>query len=80
MPINHAMNRPRTKLGITLPVWFAFTAISVLAFLFGFRLLAVLSFPILSISCWLVIRKHPKMFELWGLSFRQKNYYDPRKS
>jgi hypothetical protein len=23
--------------------------------------------------------KHPKMFQLWGLSLNQKSYYDPRK-
>jgi hypothetical protein len=30
-------------------------------------------------ACWLIVRKHPKMFQLWGLSFTQKSYYDPRK-
>jgi hypothetical protein len=32
-----------------------------------------------AIAAWLMIRKHPKMFQLWGLSLSQKSYYDPRK-
>jgi len=27
----------------------------------------------------MIVRKHPKMFELWGLSLSQRSYYDPRK-
>jgi hypothetical protein len=30
-------------------------------------------------GAWLIVRKHPKMFQLWGLSLSQKSYYDPRK-
>jgi hypothetical protein len=30
-------------------------------------------------DAWLIIRKHPKMFQLWGLSLNQRSYYDPRK-
>lgn len=26
-----------------------------------------------------IVRKHPKMFQLWGLSLTQTSYYDPRK-
>ena len=33
----------------------------------------------LAVGAWLIIRKHPKMFQLWGLSLNQKSYYDPRK-
>jgi hypothetical protein len=38
-----------------------------------------LAFPTLAIGAWLIVRKHPKMFQLWGLSLSQKSYYDPRK-
>jgi hypothetical protein len=48
-------------------------------FLVGFRMLALASFPILVTAAWLVVRKHPKMFQLWGHSLQQKSYYDPRK-
>lgn len=48
-------------------------------FLVGFRLLAVGSFPVLVGTAWLIVRKHPKMFQLWGHSLQQKSYYDPRK-
>jgi hypothetical protein len=40
---------------------------------------ALIAFPSLAIGAWLVVRKHPKMFELWGLSLSQRSYYDPRK-
>jgi hypothetical protein len=36
----------------------------------------------LDLTAWmarLIIRKHPKMVQLWGLSLNQKSYYDPRK-
>jgi len=79
LPINQALNRSRTKLGLELPVWFGITFISIMAFLAGFRLIAILSFPTMAIAAWFIVRKHPKMFTLWGHSFKQKSYYDPRK-
>jgi hypothetical protein len=42
-------------------------------------MLAILSFPTMAGGAWLIVRKHPKMFQLWGLSLNQKSYYDPRK-
>jgi hypothetical protein len=42
-------------------------------------MVAMIAFPSLAISAWLIVRKHPKMFELWGLSLSQRSYYDPRK-
>jgi len=42
-------------------------------------MLAILSFPTMAGAAWLIVRKHPKMFQLWGLSLNQKSYYDPRK-
>ena len=80
VPINQALNKPREKLGLNLPTWLVIVMVSVLAFLAGFRLLAVVSFPLLATGCWLIVRKHPKMFQLWGLSLTQRSYYDPRKS
>jgi hypothetical protein len=53
--------------------------VCVAVFLVGFRLLAILSVPTLAAGAWLAVRKHPKMFQLWGLSLGQKSYYDPRK-
>ena len=79
VPINQALNKPREKLGLNLPTWLAIVMVSVLAFLAGFRLLAIVSFPLLAAGCWLIVRKHPKMFQLWGLSLNQRSYYDPRK-
>jgi hypothetical protein len=74
LPINQAMNRPRAKLGLDLSTWMAIVFVNV-----GFRLLAMLSFPTMAVAAWLIVRKHPKMFQLWGLSLSQKSYYDPRK-
>ena len=79
LPINQALNRPRAKLGLDLTAWMAIVFVSVAVFLAGFRLLAVLAFPTLVIAAWLIVRKHPKMFQLWGLSLTQKSYYDPRQ-
>jgi type IV secretory pathway VirB3-like protein len=79
LPINQALNRPRAKLGLDLSTWMVIVFVSVAAFLFGFRLFAMLSFPTLAIGAWLVVRKHPKMFQLYALRFSQHDYYDPRK-
>ena len=80
LPINQALNRPRAKLGLDLSTWMVIVFVTVTAFLAGFRLIAMLSFPTLACAAWLVIRRHPKMFQLWGLSLKQTSYYDPRKS
>ncbi len=77
--INQALNRPRAKLGLDLTAWMAIVFVCIAVFLVGFRLLAMMAFPTLTIGAWLIIRKHPKMFQLWGLSLSQKSYYDPRK-
>jgi type IV secretory pathway VirB3-like protein len=77
--INQALNRPRAKLGLDLTAWMAIVFVCVAVFLVGLHLLAMMSFPTLAIGAWLTIRKHPKMFQLWGLSLSQKGYYDPRK-
>ena len=79
LPINEALNRPRVKLGLDLSAWMAIVFVTVTVFLVGFRMLAILSFPTLAGAAWLIVRKHPKMFQLWGLSLNQKSYYDPRK-
>jgi type IV secretory pathway VirB3-like protein len=79
LPINAALNRPRAKLGLDLSAWMAIVFVTVTVFLVGFRMLAILSFPTMAIGAWLIVRKHPKMFEIWGLSLTQKSYYDPRK-
>jgi type IV secretory pathway VirB3-like protein len=77
--INQALNRPRAKLGLDLSAWMAIVFVCVTVFLVGFRMLAILGFPTLAGGAWLIVRKHPKMFQLWGLSLGQKSYYDPRK-
>jgi hypothetical protein len=79
LPINGALNRSRTKLGLDLGTWMVIVFFSITVFLVGFRMLAVGSFPILVAAAWLIVRKHPKMFQLWGHSLQQKSYYDPRK-
>ena len=79
LPINQALNKPRAKLGLDLTTWMGIVFLSVTVFLAGFRMLAILSFPMLSVAAWLIVRNHPKMIQLWGLSWSQKAYYDPRK-
>ena len=79
LPINHALNRPRAKLGLDLSAWMAIVFVTVTVFLVGFRMLAILAFPTLACGAWLIVRNHPKMFQLWGLALSQKSYYDPRK-
>jgi len=79
LSINQALNRSRAKLGLELSTWMVIVFVAVTVFLAGFRLLAILTFPTLTAAAWLVVRKHPKMFQLWGLGLSQKSYYDPRK-
>lgn len=80
LAINQALNRPRHKLGLSLPIWMGIVIFSILALLLHFYCLSLLSFVTITAACSLIVRKHPKMFQLWGLSFTQKSYYDPRKS
>ena len=77
--LDRQFNRPRAKLGLDLSAWMAIVFVCVTVFLVGFRLVAMIAFPALAAGAWLIVRKHPKMFELWGLSLSQKSYYDPRK-
>jgi hypothetical protein len=79
LPINQAMNRSRAKLGLELGTWMVIVFVSVTVFLAGFHTVAILMFPMLAGAAWLTVRKHPKMFQLWGLSLTQKSHYDPRK-
>jgi type IV secretory pathway VirB3-like protein len=79
LPVNGALNRSRTKLGLELGTWMVIVFVSISVFLVGFRMLAIASFPILVMAAWLIVRKHPKMFQLWGHSLQQKSHYDPRK-
>ena len=79
LPINQALNLPRAKLGLDLTAWMAIVFVCVTVFLVGFRLLAMMAFPTLSSAAWFIVRKHPKMIQLWALSLSQKSYYDPRK-
>ena len=78
-PINGALNRSRTKLGLDLGTWMVIVFVSITVFLVGLRLTDVATFPSLVGAARLVTRKHPKMFQLWGHSLQQKSYYDPRK-
>ena len=64
LPINQALNRPRAKLGLDLSAWMAIVFVCVTVFLVGFRVVALIAFPSLAAGAWLVVRKHPKMFEL----------------
>ncbi len=79
LPINSALNNARTKLGLELSTWMSIAFVSATVFLLGLRLIAILIFAVLAGAAWLVVRKHPKMFELWFLRWNQKAYYDPRK-
>jgi hypothetical protein len=80
LPINQAMNRPRAKLGLDLTAWLSIAFVSITFFLMGFRMVALLSFPTMVAAAWFTVRKHPKMFQLWGHSLTQRSYYDPRKT
>ena len=57
----------------------AIVFVCVTVFLVGLRFLAMMAFPALAIAAWFIVRKHPKMFQLWRLSLSQNSYYDPRK-
>ena len=46
LPINQALNRPRAKLGLDLAAWMAIVFVCVTVFLVGFRMVAMIAFPI----------------------------------
>ena len=79
LPINQALNKSRLALGLPLNIWAIVVFITVVVFLAGFRAVAVLGFPMLAFAARQGIRNNPKMIELYGLSWSQKPYYDPRK-
>lgn len=79
LAINQALNKPRQKLGLSLPIWMGIVIVSLLALLLRYFVLSILIFISITVVCSVIIRKHPKMPQLWGLSFTQKSYYDPRK-
>ena len=54
LPINQAMNRPRAKLGLDLSTWMAIVFVNVTVFLVGFRLLAMVSIPMMAVGAWLI--------------------------
>jgi len=47
LPINQALNRPRAKLGLDLATWMAILFVCVTVFLVGFRIVTVISFPMM---------------------------------
>ena len=79
LSINPALNKPRTKLGLDLPTWMSILFVSATVFLAGARITAILIFLLLFWGAWFVSRRHPRMFHLWFLRWRQRAYYDPRK-
>jgi Type IV secretory pathway, VirB3-like protein len=79
LPINAALNKPRTKLGLDLPTWMSIAFLSATVFLVGLRLVAMLTFAALTGAAWWIVRKHPRMLLLWFLRWQQKAHYDPRK-
>src|ERR1700712_2493249 len=56
LPINGALNRPRTKLGLELSAWMSIVFVTVTVFLAGFKWLAIFSFPALLVGAWLATR------------------------
>jgi hypothetical protein len=77
--VNQALNKPREKLGLSLPIWMGIVVVSIVFLLLRLFPLSLGIFVVITGACWLIVRKHPKMFQLWGLSFTQRSYYDPRK-
>ena len=50
LPINGALNRPRTKLGLELSAWMSIVFVTVTVFLAGFKWLAI--FSLSRIAAW----------------------------
>lgn len=85
-PINQALNRPRAKLGLDLAAWMTIIFVSVTAFLAGFRIVALASFPTLLDLPQPVLLTYPKetvvaekfeaMVKLAIANSRMKDFYD----
>ena len=77
--INSALNKPTTKFGIDYRLLGTCMFVSITVFLFASKIVACLLLPTLVLCGNLLLRKEPKMFQLWVLSFRQSCFYDPGK-
>ncbi len=64
-------------MGLELSSWMVIVFVTVTVFLAGFRMLAILSFPTHAGGAWLIVRNHPKMFQLWGRGLGQNSYDAP---
>ena len=60
LPINQALNKPREKLGLSLPIWMGIVIVSILVLLLRFYLLSLAIFIVVTGACWLIVRKAPK--------------------
>jgi hypothetical protein len=61
VPINQALNRPRAKLGLDLSTWMAIVFVCVTVFLVGFRMPAMLAFPM-----WLAEDHHARLSSVFA--------------
>ena len=79
LEINPALNKSTTKFGVDYRFLATCCFVSIVVFLFGSKLFAVLLLPSLIAAGALLTRPDSKMFQLWLLSFKFGSYYDPGK-
>lgn len=79
-PLNDALNRPKTKLGIDWRLLLAITAMAAIAAIFVNLLLGLALLVVLPPAVHRVTKRDPQLFQLWALSFLQRAHYDPGKA
>ena len=79
LPINDALNKPTSKLGMDYRLAGACVGIGIVVALFLHLLLGITLMFVLPAVARFALRKDPQLYRLWCLSFLQGAYYDPGK-
>lgn len=78
-PLNDALNKPKSKLGLDYRVALGCLGLGVCVALFVNFLLGVALLFVLPAAIRFALRKDPQLYRLWCLSFLQSAHYDPGK-
>jgi len=79
-PLNDALNKPKTKLGLDYRLAGLCVGIGVCAALFLNLLFGIALAILLPAAIRFSLRKDPQLYRLWCLSFLQRAHYDPGKA
>lgn len=78
-PVNDALNKPTSKLGLDYRVAAGCLGIGIVVALFLNLVLGLTLLFVIPAAVRFALRKDPQLYRLWCLSFLQGAYYDPGK-